>query len=470
MPPSTSTDDALGDHDTVSLKQALASGAVSAAEVRQAALARAEAAGGLNAVVSWLESRGDVAASGPYAGVPTFIKDNEDIAGCVTTFGSRATPSQPAQASSRWVRHWDMLGFDTLGKSALPEFGLTATTEPLAHGPTLNPWNPGFTTGGSSGGSAALVAAGVVPIAHANDGGGSIRIPASCCGLVGLKPSRGRLVAPEAMDQMPVKIVTQGVLTRTVRDTVDFYQEMAKIYPVDLPPIGPTGDPRPLRIGMLTQGLADLPVDPEVARAVEDAAAACESLGHHVEPVENPFDDRIAQDFLRYWGMLAFSLNKFGGQMFGKDFRASEMEPFSLFLGKFFSSVAVGIPGSLRRLRRFGPVYDEALGSMDLLLTPVLAKPPVPIGYLGPEVEPREHLVRLLRFASFTALQNVSGAPAISLPLSLSEEGLPIGVHFAARMGQEQMLLDLAASLEQAVGWTGLPGTRSDVAAEAREA
>ena len=214
---STFTDDALGDFDTVALRDALARGDVSAGEVREAAMARAQAADRLNAVVTWVDQE---PRSGEFAGVPTFVKDNEDIAGYPTTFGSRAVPRRPAEERTRFVAQWDELGFQTLGKSALPEFGLTATTEPLDHGPTRNPWHLDHTTGGSSGGSAALVAAGVVPIAHANDGGGSIRIPAACCGLVGLKPSRGRLIDPEAMDQLPVKVATQGVLTRSVRDTV----------------------------------------------------------------------------------------------------------------------------------------------------------------------------------------------------------------------------------------------------------
>lgn len=451
MPVSTFGDDALSDHDTTALSAELAAGRVSPAEVREAALQRARQAEELNAVVTWLEPEAE--REGPYSGIPTVIKDNEDIPGYPTTFGSRATPDRPAEKATRWVELWNELGFTTIGKSALPEFGLTATTEPIAHGPTRNPWHTGFSTGGSSGGSAALVAAGVLPIAHANDGGGSIRIPASACGLVGLKPSRGRLPAPEAMDQMPVKIVTQGVLTRSVRDTVAFYQQAELLRPSGLPPIGPTSDSRPLRIAMMTGGLAGLPVDPQVRRTVENAAALCEQLGHHVEPVDNPFDDRIAHDFLRYWGMLAFSLQRFGGQVFGKQFQPSQMEPFSQYLAKFFSSVAVGIPGSLRRLRKFEGAYDQALGDVDLLLSPVLATPPVPIGYIGPEVDPREHLVRLLRFASFTALQNISGAPAISLPLGSSEEGLPIGVQFAARIGEEQMLLDLAAGIEGAQPW-----------------
>ena len=448
----TFTDDALSDLDTVGLRDALAAGRVSPGEVREAAMARADAARRLNAVVTWVE--GDTSTDGPFAGVPTFLKDNEDLPGYPTTFGSRAVPRKQAEAPTRWVEHWRMLGFDTLGKSALPEFGLTATTEPLDHGPTRNPWGLDHSVGGSSGGSAALVAAGVVPIAHANDGGGSIRIPASCCGLVGLKPSRGRLVDPEAMEQMPVKIVTQGVVTRTVRDQVEFYREMARIHPADqLPLIGPTGDPGRLRIAVMTQGVAGLPVDPEVREAVESAARLCEALGHEVETIDNPFPDQIAQDFLRYWAMLAFSLQRFGSQVYGKEYDPKQLEPFTIHLSKFFSTVAVGLPGSLRRLRRFGPVYEESFGPYDVILSPVLGTPPVPIGYIGPDVDPREQLVRLLRFASFTALQNVAGAPGISLPMAMSSQGLPIGIHAAGRFGQEQVLLDLAAAIEQAQPW-----------------
>jgi amidase len=175
-----------------------------------------------------------------------------------------------------------------------------------------------------------------------------------------------------------------------------------------------------------------------------------------VEPIENPFADQLGQDFLRYWGMLAFSLYRFGSQVYGKDFHADRMEPLGRYLAKFFSSVAVGMPGSLRRLRRFDQVYADSFGPFHVLLTPTLASAPPRIGFLGPEVDPREHLLRLLRFASFTAAQNVSGAPAITLPLARTSAGLPIGMHFAAQIGQEQLLLDLAATLEQAVGWPRL--------------
>lgn len=455
---STFSDDALADMDAVGLREALSAGRVSAAELRQAALQRAQAAEPLNGVVTWVDPQEP--ASGAFAGIPTFIKDNEDLAGYPTTLGSRATPRHPAARTSRFVGHWQQLGLETLGKTALPEFGLTATTEPIVHGPTRNPWDLDHSTGGSSGGSAALVAAGVVPLAHANDGGGSIRIPAACCGLVGLKPSRGRLVGVEAMDHLPVNLVTQGVVTGTVRDTVEFYRAMAEVHRVDhLPPIGPTGDPGRLRVGVITQAVAGLPVDPQVRAAVESAAALCEGLGHHVEYVPNPFTDQIAHDFLRYWGMLAFSLQRLGSQLFGTDYDPAQLEPFTVYLSKFFSSVAVGLPGSLRRLRRFGTTHDAAFDGFDVLLSPVLSSPPVRIGHLGPDVEPRENLIRVLRYASFTALQNVVGAPAISLPLATSAGGLPIGVQFAARFGQEQMLLDLAALLEAARPWARIDRT-----------
>ncbi|MCU0277264.1 MAG: amidase [Candidatus Nanopelagicales bacterium] len=445
-------DDALGTHDTVGLRQQLEAGQVSPDELRQAALRRLEQAAPLNAVVTL--TPGATGSPGPFAGIPSFIKDNEDILGFPTTFGSRALPDQPAVADSRLVQHWRALGFDILGKSALPEFGLTATTEPVSHGPTRNPWHLDHSTGGSSGGSAALVAAGVVPISHANDGGGSIRIPAACCGLVGLKPSRGRLPDAEAMEKMPVNIVTQGVVTRSVRDTVAFYQEMAVLHPnTALAPIGPTRPIEGLRIAMVTSGLAGLPVDPQVREAVEKAGALCSELGHHVEPVDNPFPDQIAHDFLRYWGMLAFSLRRFGSTVFGPGYDPGQLEEFSVHLSSFFASIAPAVPGSIRRLRRFAADYDDALSGFDLILSPVLATPPVPIGYLGPEVDPRVHLIRLLRYASFTALQNVSGAPGISLPLASTPEGLPIGIHFGARFGQEQTLLDLAAQLELAQPW-----------------
>ncbi len=444
---STVTDDAMADHDAVSLIAAIRSGAVSADEVRDAALSRAHVADlHLNAVASWVPSPRP--GRGPFAGVPSFVKDNEDLAGLPTRQGSRAVPSVPAARSSAFVDQYLGLGFSVLGKSTMPEFGLTATTEPLLGGPTRNPWNPAHSAGGSSGGAAALVAAGVTPIAHANDGGGSIRIPASCCGLVGLKPSRGRLVTRQGLDRLPVAISTQGVLTRTVRDTALFYAEVERLH-CPLPPIGHvTGSSgRRRRIAVLLEGMPGLPVDAEVRDTVARAAGTCEARGHIVDVIRYPFDEQFGHDFLRYWSFLAFAIDHGGRSMYGPEFDRHLLEPLTLGLSRFFRSVASTLPATLLRLRRFARTYAELMAPYDILLTPVLSHPAPPIGHLAADLDFETHLLRLLRYVPFTALQNVSGAPAISLPLGTSAGGLPIGVQAAAAFGQEAILLELAYEL-----------------------
>lgn len=451
-PFSTFRDDALGNMDTVDLLAALRAGTVSADEIQQAALERTELANGpLNAVVCMVEhvERFD----GPFAGVPTFVKDNEDIVGLPTRHGSRTTSPEPLSAPTPFVRDYQQLGFSVLGKSTMPEFGLTATTETLAYGPTRNPRNPDHSTGGSSGGSAALVAAGVVTMSHANDGGGSIRIPASCCGLVGLKPTRGRFASRPEMEKLPVAITAQGVVTRSVRDTALFFSEMEK-FRNEVPPVGLVTGPgeERLRIALVEDAVAGLPVNPEVTNVVRDAAAKCEELGHNVELIPFPFNDQFGTDFLRYWAALAFTVKVSGKQAFGPSFNKNELEPFALELAGLFKDVALTVPASLRRLRRFEVDYATAFADFDVILSPVTSHPSPPIGYLGADTDPHEHLVRLLRYASFTAIHNVSGAPAISMPFGRSEIGLPIGVQAWAPFGEERRLLELAFELEQ-FGW-----------------
>ncbi len=442
-------DDALGTHDAVSLIAAMRSGSVSPAEVLAAALDRAHAADArLNAVAAWLPV--PTTASGPFAGVPSFIKDNEDLAGLPTRQGSRAVPPTPVVRSSAFVDQYARLGFSMLGKSAMPEFGLTATTEPLLGGPTRNPWNPEHSSGGSSGGAAALVAAGVTPIAHANDGGGSIRIPASCCGLVGLKPSRGRLVSRQGLDRLPVAISTQGVLTRTVRDTALFYAEVERLR-CALPPIGHvTGSRgRRRRIAVLFEGMPGLTVTSQVREAVARAARACEGRGHVVEVIDYPFDEQFGHDFLRYWAFLAFAIEHGGRSLYGPGFDRRLLEPLTLGLSGFFRSVAATLPATVLRLRRFEHAYAQVMARYDVLLSPVLSHPAPPIGHLAADLDFETHLIRLLRYVPFTAIQNVSGAPAISLPLGVSADGLPIGVQAAAAFGREATLLELAYELEE---------------------
>ncbi|MFM8772786.1 MAG: amidase, partial [Actinomycetota bacterium] len=449
------TDDALGSYDVMDLLHLLRKREVSSAELRAAAQARIEAAhASLNAVVRTLETEGD--ASGPFAGIPTVLKDNEDVEGYPTLHGSWAPADRPATGSNPWVAQSLGLGFTPLAKTTLPEFGLTATTESSRYGATRNPWNTGHSTGGSSGGSAALVASGAVPIGHANDGGGSIRIPAALNGLVGLKPSRGRVIDLPELDRLPVNLVTQGVLTRSVRDTAYYFAEAERVYRnPDLPPIGMVVRPerRRLRVGLLTESLAGSPLDPHTRDAVIDAGRTLADLGHEVREVTLDVGEQFGRDFLRYWALLSFMLQRAGGRFIGEGFDGSKTEALTKGLSAMFVQQAVKTPLSMRRLVRASrepePVYQE----VDVVVSPVVSHPAPPIGYLGPDVPVREQLVRLLRFTSFTPLQNVCGSPAISLPLARNPEGLPIGVQVAAPVGEERRLLSIALELEEAMPW-----------------
>jgi len=454
-------DDALGVDDATALLRRLERRSVSAAELREAAVATARAANeGLNAVAWWVDdpSTLDVVApdDAPLAGLPTLIKDNEDLAGYVTTEGSWAMPSRPAVASSPWVAQFLGLGVSPIAKTTLPEFGLTASTESTRFGATRNPWHLGRSAGGSSGGSAALVAAGVVPMAHANDGGGSIRIPASCNGLVGLKPSRGRTIDVAELDRLPVNLTVQGVVTRSVRDTALYFALAEQVYrnPA-LPSIRMVEGPASgrLRVGVVREGLRGLPVSSETLDAVNDAALLLEGLGHHVETAEAPVEDQFGPDFLRYWAFLSFTLKYAGRRIYGPGFDRSRTERLTDGLSTMFRREAERLPGSLRRLRRLAAEREPSFERFDVVISPVLGHAPPPIGYLGEEVDFTTHLTRLLRYTSFTPVQNVSGSPAISLPLGRSVEGLPIGIQFAGPWGHERTLLELAYEVEQAAPW-----------------
>ncbi len=462
----TTSDDALGSDDVTALLGRLARREVSAAELRAAAAARARSANErLNAVTAWVEEpvgpEVAVAEDAPFAGIPTLIKDNEDLTGYVTTQGSWAMPQHPARECSPFVAQHLQLGLSPIAKTTLPEFGLTASTETVRFGATRNPWDTGRSAGGSSGGSAALVAAGVVPIAHANDGGGSIRIPAACCGLVGLKPTRGRLVDRPELARMPVQLTTQGVLTRTVRDTALYYAETERLSRnTELPTVGLVehADPRRLRIGLVLASIRGLPVSTETVVAVRAVGALCESLGHTVDEAPAPVADEFGPDFLRYWAFVAFTLKNAGGQLFGPGFDGSRTEDFTKGMSAFFVDRVARVPGSLRRLRRLAREHESGFDRYDTVISPVLGHEPPPIGHLGPHVDFRTHLLRLLRYSSFTPVQNVSGSPGISLPLGRTATGLPIGVHLAAPFGHEARLLSLAFELEEAAPWPTRPG------------
>lgn len=460
---SSMTDDAMGDCDAVGLAQRISSGEVSAAEVLEAAIARAELVNPkLNAIVndSFDLARQNAHAQsskGAFAGVPTFIKDNTDVQGYPTLFGSRAVPNNPAKKNGEFTEQMLSAGFSILGKSTLPEFGIPPTTESLAQGATRNPWNTNHSTGGSSGGAAALVAAGVVPIAHGNDGGGSTRIPAACCGLVGLKPTRNRLVNMHGTDSLPINVGHEGVITRSVRDTAQFMAEAEKFFHnPKLSVLGQVQAPgkKRLRIALIKGAVQGAVVDADVQRALNETGLLCESLGHYVEEVALPFGDQMAEDFLDYYASLFFGIHRFGKFAINPGFDNTKLEKLCYsFSNRFVKNIA-RYPFAVRRLKKAINVTREAHKHYDVILVPTLATAAPKINYLCNQALPGEMMIHnISQFAPFAALQNITGEPAISLPMGTSDNGLPIGMHFSAGYGEDKLLLELAYELEEAKQW-----------------
>lgn len=453
------TDDALGTDDATALAERLQRGEISATNATEAAIARLQRVNPtLNGLVldtyaGARERANNKHFEGFFAGVPSLIKDNIDLRGLPTGHGSAAVGGKPMKKTSVLAKQYLAQGFNLLGKTTLPAFGFTASTE-MVHAPaTRNPWHLNHSAGGSSGGSAALVAAGAVPIAHGNDGGGSIRIPAAVCGLVGLKSTRGRLVTQEAAKALPVNIISDGVLSRTVRDTANFFAEAEKYYRNNkLPAVGHVTGPgkQRRRIGLMVDSIAGDPTCPQTRAAVEATAKQLSDLGHHVEMARIDLPQRFVDDFLLYWAMLAFFVSKFGRALFPQGFDGQQLDPLSQGLARYYRQRFLKTPGMLRQLRQSQARYAEVFNQYDVVLTPVLAHTTPELGYLGADVDFDAQLERLLRYTTFTPANNASGSPAISLPLGQTDTGLPIGVQFSGRHGDERTLLELAFELEDA--------------------
>ncbi|MFT5279629.1 MAG: amidase [Bacteroidia bacterium] len=409
----------------------------------------------LNAIVSsnFDPNLSSVSTEGVFAGVPTFIKDLVKVKGFPTFQGSRGIPDSKANKNEKVMNHITSTGCLVLGKSTTSEFGLLPSTNTLRHGETKNPRNLDYCTGGSSGGAGALVAAGVVPFAHAMDGGGSIRIPASCCGLVGLKPSRGRHVGSPTLP-LPVDIVTNGIVSKTVRDTANYFHGIEQFKAnKKLPAIGHVTGPskRRLKIGVFTQNPAGIEAHADVSKAVNDAGLKCEALGHNVDFIANPYNDRILIDFLVYYSFLARTLYSFGRLAVHPKFNIKKAEPFTIGLAKFFSRTMLHAPGSFSRLRNeVVAEQDKLYEKYDVVLSPTILQPTPKLGYFGGDESFTSLVMRLNNYVNFTILQNASGAPAISLPVGKCSNGLPIGPQFAAKLGDDKTLLELAFELEQA--------------------
>lgn len=454
-------DDALADHDATAIAHLLRQRKLSPREVLEAAIQRAhkvEPAIHAIELAVFRQALRDANRPHPgfFAGVPTFVKDNTDIQGLPTSHGSDAVNAQPAKMHGLFAQQYMAQGFVLMGKSRMPEFGLNATTEFVAHLPTRNPWHIDYSCGASSGGSAALVAAGVVPIAHANDGGGSIRIPAACCGLIGLKPTRGRLIDSKSSRALPVGIIGEGVVTRSVRDTAHFFAEAERYYyNPKMPRLGLIEGPgqRRLRVGLVLDSITGERTDEETRAAVVATATRLGDMGHTIEEMPLNIRKSFAQDFGIYWGMLSFAVEKFGKQIMSPQFDASSLDAMTKGLARLYRKNMLKTPLILYRLKKIHQEYAALFSRYDVILSPVLAHTTPKLGYLAPDTPFDVLFDRLMRYVSFTPLNNVSGGPGISLPVGQSSQGLPIGAHFSANHGDERTLLEVAYALEQAYPW-----------------
>lgn len=464
-------DDALGRHDGVALAELLRRGEISSQELVAAARARAARINPeLNAIAhpAFEKPVRESSNAGAFAGVPLFIKDTEDVAGMPTGYGCAALKPQVAGKHSPVTQQLLAQGFVVVGKARLPEFGFSPSTEYEGADPTRNPWNPLYSAGGSSGGPAALVAAGVVPIAHGNDGGGSIRIPASCNGLVGLKPTRGRLRQGDMAQRLPVKIVSDGVLTRSVRDTAHFLAAAEQHYrDPKLPPVGLVAGPsgKRLRIGLVLDSIGGHRSCDETRAVVERVARVLESLGHTVEPFVPPVPEFFIEDFKLYWGLLAFSIQRFGTQLVGP-LDPARLDGLTQGLSRYFVRRSWRLPLALARLQASSLMYRRNF-QHDLVLSPVVGSAVPPLGFLSPQVPFDELFERILKYIAFTPLNNATGSPAIAVPASISRAGVPIGVHFSANHGDERTLLEIAYQLEAELDVPGIEALPRDDGASA---
>jgi amidase len=455
----------------VELAGMVRSGEVSSRELVQASLDRIEATESLN---HWtlVDADGALAAADqvqagderPFAGVPIAIKDLfAPVAGMRMAQGSDLLGEFTPDYDYGLVRRFKEAGFVIVGKTQTPEFGITPVTEPRRFGPARNPWDPERTTGGSSGGSAGAVAAGAVPIAHASDGGGSIRIPAACCGLLGLKPARGRISrAPDLGDHF---LSTDGVLARTTEDVATLLDLMAGPELGDAtwapPPEAPFAelmqrDPGKLKIALLNEMPIEGELDAECARGAREAAELLESFGHEVEQVASPFPgDSIVPAFTVLWASNVAASVMHGQIVTGTEPSPDNIEPLSWWLyemGKGIDSPTyIGAVVGMQAMAR-GIVSNWA--EWDLLLTPALAKRPVPHGEIDPCADnPAFSFKKAGEFTPYTPPFNVTGQPGVSVPLFQGDDGLPTGVQIIGPPAGEGLLLQVCRQLEEARPW-----------------
>lgn len=447
---------------------------VTPVELVESAIARAEKVNPeLNAIITPLydEARRTAAGDlpeGPFSGVPFLVKDIiASYAGARMTSGSRFMKDYVPDFDSELVARQKRAGLVTIGKTNLPEFGILPTTESHFHGPCRNPWDTSRSTGGSSGGAAAAVSAGIVPMAHANDAGGSIRIPASCCGVFGLKPTRARnSLAP--LGELMGGLVAEHAVTRSVRDSAALLDATCGQVPGDPywapPPAGPFveeagADPGTLRVGLVLEDPTGGQVHPDCVAAARDVAVLLEELGHRVVgEVIVDFDvERVVQSFMAVYAAANAWTMEANALLAGKEPAREEFEPLTWALCEMGHQVdGPAYMMAITALQAVSAQVQNIFMDYDVVLTPTITEPPFKLGtFDGPPESPLFGIMRAATIVPFTTIGNFTGLPAMSVPLFWNGEGLPIGTMFYGRFGDEATLFRLAAQLEQARPWAG---------------
>jgi len=467
--------DALLDHqDAVGLAGLVAAGELSPRQLAEASIARIEARNGtLNAVLATRYdaalAEADAGPTGPLAGVPFLVKDLAcDVAGLPSTRGSRLWADNVATEDCELTRRFKAAGLLILGNTNTPEMGKNASTEPLLHGPTRNPWRTTHSVGGSSGGSAASVAAGIVPAAHANDGGGSIRIPASSCGLFGLKPTRGRTPTWPGPGVGPYPLSIGHAVTRTVRDSAALLDAIAGPVPGDAyagPAAPPEGSftgalataPETLRIAYATTSVAGNEGHPASLAAMERMVEVLLEMGHRVEeasPVYDPAQVTSAMSTIM-GAVSAVGIEDRLAEL-GRDLRDDDLEALTRAVHDGLSAApATALVRAQLAMEKVSHDLGTFHRTYDLWLTPTIVEPVPELGYLDAN-DLQSMFTRAGRFTDFTGVFNVTGQPAMSIPSGLDADGLPFGLQFAGRLGTEATLLRLALALEEALPWPRL--------------
>lgn len=457
--------DELARLDALGQAELVRSGAASPRELVEAAIARIERLDPvLNAVVATdfgraLERAQGPLPDGPFTGVPYLLKDLAEYEGVPWRAGTRLFADRVGRTNSEYVKRTLATGVVVLGKSNTPEFGLLPNTEAYVYGPARNPWNPDYSPGGSSGGAAVATASGMVPFAHASDGGGSIRIPSSNCGLFGMKVSRGR--QPEPGPPVPGELGVTHAVTRSVRDSEVLLQATARSASEgsNLPPPVPPPDtpPRKLRIALHTSDYYGERVHPECVAAVESAARLCALLGHEVEPAHPPIDgESFIETFLVLWAYIPYAIVEQIRRATGAPPPREAFEPWTWGLVEHFRRQPErAVERAVAHMQRVTEQVNAFHASWDVLLTPTLATPPVRTHELAPDL-PFEKLRQLtIDYVAFTPVANATGGPSMSVPLHWTPEGLPVGCLFTAPHGDEATLFGLARQLEAARPWIG---------------